>query len=328
MADLVLPVDLGSIVGPNCYQNRDADAAKVAAAMTVTIPSVYQSWITQESVPGVDDRDKNWLRLDSNGNPVEALTWSTSAGAWVRWFALNKYAPVSGGAADAYTSTYSPALTSSDIKTGAEFSFIASFTNAGTSTWSPNGLGPYTIKKNATEDLDPGDILTGQIISLHYDGTNMQMVNPVANPALLVANLTPGLARQIVRTVDTPPLESVWANMLNESAEITVPTTNGAAIAPFAHNLGGAPWIVRWVMRAIVTDGNNYPVGYEVDLDKFFLGGGGDTNEAWVTFANATEIGLRRTDGVAGSLQVADYATGAVSAGVTTADWKLVCYFA
>ena len=39
-----------------------------------------------------------------------------------------------------------------------------------------NGLGAKTIKKNVSSDLATGDILANQIVTVIYDGTNMQII--------------------------------------------------------------------------------------------------------------------------------------------------------
>lgn len=62
------------------------------------------------------------------------------------------------------------------------FKFKANFENTAAATLNVNSLGAKTIKKNGSSDLDPGDIKSGQVVTVIYDGTNMQMLSPVSNP--------------------------------------------------------------------------------------------------------------------------------------------------
>lgn len=88
------------------------------------------------------------------------------------------------GAADAYVITPSPAITA--YTAGQTFSFKAANTNTTASTINVNALGAKDIKKlDGATALVAGDIVAGQIIVIEYDGTNFQMVTPVANAPLL-----------------------------------------------------------------------------------------------------------------------------------------------
>ncbi|BFT94947.1 hypothetical protein MNSC_09550 [Minisyncoccus archaeophilus] len=79
------------------------------------------------------------------------------------------------GSADAYAITVSPAPTS--LEAGDVFQFIANFTNVGATTINVNGLGVKSIKKNYNEALGPGDILSGQVATIMYDGANFQLIS-------------------------------------------------------------------------------------------------------------------------------------------------------
>lgn len=80
------------------------------------------------------------------------------------------------GAADAYVITLTPAVTA--YAAGQEFKFKASNTNTTTSTINVNGLGAKTIKKkDGATDLTAGDIQSGAIYTIVYDGTNFQLMD-------------------------------------------------------------------------------------------------------------------------------------------------------
>jgi hypothetical protein len=81
-------------------------------------------------------------------------------------------------ASDAYAITLSPAPTA--YATGQRFTFTANTANTGAATLNVNTLGSKAIKKNHDQDLATGDIESGQVVEVVYDGTNMQMVSATA----------------------------------------------------------------------------------------------------------------------------------------------------
>lgn len=84
------------------------------------------------------------------------------------------------GAANAYVITPVPAITA--YTAGQIFTFKATNANTAASTLNVSGLGAKTIKKGSgSTDLASGDIAAGMIVLCEYDGTNMVMLNPVAN---------------------------------------------------------------------------------------------------------------------------------------------------
>lgn len=83
-----------------------------------------------------------------------------------------------GGAANAYTMTLVPAVTA--YAAGQIFVGKANHANTGAATVNVNGLGVKNIKKANDQDLESGDIEVDQIIVLGYDGTNFQLLSPIA----------------------------------------------------------------------------------------------------------------------------------------------------
>ena len=69
----------------------------------------------------------------------------------------------------------SPALTA--YTTGATFEFIAAATNTGAVTINIDGLGAKDIKLNSTVALSGGEIVSGQVVVITYDGTRFQYIN-------------------------------------------------------------------------------------------------------------------------------------------------------
>ena len=77
---------------------------------------------------------------------------------------------------DTLTGTLTPALNA--YATGNKFSFIAVNTNTGAATINLNGLGAKNITKSGTTALVAGDIVSGQVYLIEYDGTRFQLINP------------------------------------------------------------------------------------------------------------------------------------------------------
>lgn len=82
------------------------------------------------------------------------------------------------GASDDYAITVTGV---SAYASGQIFSFKANTANTGAATLNVNSLGAKTIKKNYNSDLATNDILANQLVTVIYDGTNFQMLSPVAN---------------------------------------------------------------------------------------------------------------------------------------------------
>lgn len=86
-------------------------------------------------------------------------------------------------AADAgSTDTYAITINGiSAYATGQVFKFKANTVNTGAATLNVNSLGAKTIVKNYNATLADGDIKANQLVEVIYDGTNMQLLSPVAN---------------------------------------------------------------------------------------------------------------------------------------------------
>lgn len=84
----------------------------------------------------------------------------------------------STGSANAYV--FAAAQTFTAYYDGMLVGFDANFANTGAATIDVDGLGAKTIKKYNDADLASGDIESGQKVLVAYDGTNFQMLSPVA----------------------------------------------------------------------------------------------------------------------------------------------------
>ena len=80
------------------------------------------------------------------------------------------------GSANAYLGAPTPNLTS--YTAGQFFLVKITHTNTGASTINFNSLGTKNIKLTSGAAINVGDLLSGQIAALIYDGTNFQLINP------------------------------------------------------------------------------------------------------------------------------------------------------
>jgi hypothetical protein len=99
--------------------------------------------------------------------------------------ATGVYAGTVGGTADVITLTLVPALTA--YAAGQRFSFIASGANTTNVTVNVNGLGAKAVTKNGTTALVAGDIASGAIVDMIYDGTRFQLAQFYTIPATIAA---------------------------------------------------------------------------------------------------------------------------------------------
>jgi hypothetical protein len=97
--------------------------------------------------------------------------------------ATGVYAGTVGGTADVITLTLVPALTA--YAAGQRFSFIASGANTTNVTVNVNGLGAKAVTKNGTTALAAGDIASGAIVDMIYDGTRFQLAQFYTIPSAI-----------------------------------------------------------------------------------------------------------------------------------------------
>jgi hypothetical protein len=108
-------------------------------------------------------------------------------------------ATVSG--TDTLTGTLAPAIAA--YATGNLFSFVAANTNTGATTINLNSLGAKSITKSGTTALVAGDIVSGKVCLIEYDGTQFQLLNPssVFSISFGSTGLTPSTATNGAVTV-------------------------------------------------------------------------------------------------------------------------------
>jgi hypothetical protein len=113
-----------------------------------------------------------------------AATTATAAAGSITFF----WGGTSGGSANAQTLTPTPSIAS--YVTGYRFAFKAGFTNSGACTINISGLGTKSLVSQGGAALISGQIITGNVYMIVYDGTNfyvdeiMTSANGVSGAAL------------------------------------------------------------------------------------------------------------------------------------------------
>jgi len=128
------------------------------------------------------------------GYKITNLAAATAAADAVRFsqlqnFSTNTLITVAG--TDTITGTVTPTLTA--YTTGQIFSFVAAATNTTSVTLNIDGVGAKAVTRAGTTALAAGDILTGQVAIVEYDGTRFQLLDPSAFANLRVSG-TSGVA--------------------------------------------------------------------------------------------------------------------------------------
>jgi hypothetical protein len=75
---------------------------------------------------------------------------------------------------DTITASVSPSLVSYAV--GQTFNFIAAATNTGAVTINISSLGAKSIKKNGSTALSAGELVSGSMYQIVYDGTQFQLI--------------------------------------------------------------------------------------------------------------------------------------------------------
>ena len=178
------------------YYNNDGTVAALCllytyAAGTSTPKATYQD--SAGTVP-----HPNPIVLDAKGEAVIYWTGNykvdlkTAAGVQVTGYPVDNYQSLSSatesaqsylatvaGTPDVITAIATPPITA--YSAGQVFRFIASGANTTNVTININGLGAKAITKNGTTALVAGDIPSGAMIEIIYDGTRFQFIGVVSD---------------------------------------------------------------------------------------------------------------------------------------------------
>ena len=87
------------------------------------------------------------------------------------------------GSANTYVANLSPSVTA--YVAGQKFLLNINATNTGASTINFNAVGAKSIVKNGATALQGGELVSGRLYTIIYDGTNFQVVNPTPLPEII-----------------------------------------------------------------------------------------------------------------------------------------------
>lgn len=155
------PVVTGTVISSTVQNNTMTD---VATALTNSIAVDGQSVVTANLPMG---GFKHTNVANGSARTDYAALGQLQDGSFI-------YVATVGGTADVITLTPSPAITS--YAAGQTFRFIASGTNTTNVTVNVSGLGAKAVDRNGANALIAGDIASGEIVTIVYDGTQFQFV--------------------------------------------------------------------------------------------------------------------------------------------------------
>jgi hypothetical protein len=117
-----------------------------------------------------------------------------------------------GGTANALTLTY--AVGPAAYTQGEVFSFIAAATNTGAATLNVSGLGAKSITKNGATALQGGEMVTGAVVTVMYDGTQFQLISNNVTEATAFWGGTSGGSANAQTVSLTPAPGAYYAGMV------------------------------------------------------------------------------------------------------------------
>lgn len=306
----------GTLPPPACYASEQ-DRLDAYAAAIIAQYSAPPEW-SAGAVPPFD-LALYWLRLDSNQNPVEVLKYNTASGGWARVQTQFTYG-VGAGVANAYTITLSPVSPNAiqAYRTGVCYAFVANLSNTGATTVDVDTRGVKAITKFGTAPLVAGDMVSGQMCVVVYDGTRFQLLNPGLNVGPV--NFSPGINRQFLRTNATPA--TVWESgyITPVASYVAIPAA-GASVT-FAHGLAVDP--LTWDIGIICITDDSVVTGYVVGdyISSKSLVFASNAGSQTTSFSNASVIGMVRFITFF-ALNVLKKDTGALVP-ITEANWRVM----
>ena len=165
------PVVSGTVISSTAFNALTSD---LATGLTTALTKDGQSTPTANITLG--------------GYKITNLAAATLAADAVRFsqlqnFSTNTLITVAG--TDTITGTVTPSLAA--YAAGQIFSFVAAATNTTAVTLNIDGVGVKSVTRAGTTALAAGDILTGQVAIVEYDGTQFQLLDPNAFTNLRVS---------------------------------------------------------------------------------------------------------------------------------------------
>lgn len=157
----------------------DAEMNDIATALTDSLTADGQkTWAANQKagtykITGMGAGSASTDSVNLGQVQAQAYTWLTS---------------VTG--VDTITASCSPAITA--YAAGQTFRFVAAGDNTGAVTLNIGGLGAKDVKRNATV-LSASDIVSGEVLTVTYDGTLFQVVTPSGLASVAASETRAGL---------------------------------------------------------------------------------------------------------------------------------------
>lgn len=172
----------------------DVDRPVLDADVDATTPEqlVTQGELYRTAIAGAVDASTTQKGIVEEATQTEVDNKTGNGGTGARLFInpvrqrstkLSDYV-LDTGTVNNIVITPSPTVTA--LSAGQEFSLKVLNTNTNVVTVQIGILAPAPLKKlDGTIDLEAGDIVAGQVIAVQYDGTNFQLLTPVANSSVV-----------------------------------------------------------------------------------------------------------------------------------------------
>lgn len=204
-----------------------------ASTTTKGITKMSVAPVSATSPISVGDNDP---RLTYNDGTASASNKSVTQSGYQKGAEI---VATTGGSANAYTLTLSPAIAA--YTTGQRFFAKIHAANTNTSTMAVNGLSALTIKKVDGSNVSSGDLRLNKYYEFLYDGTNLQVIGEIfqnaATADAFFAALTASASQ--INAVANGSGGSVTTH--SHPDNIVYATGNGSTSQSVAHGLGAAP---------------------------------------------------------------------------------------
>lgn len=184
------------------------------------------------------------------------------------------------GSVNAYAIAPNPAITA--YVQGQQFTFSVTVTNTGASTLNVNGLGAKNILKNISHTLTGGELVSGAIITVSYDGTEFQIQSTTApnviNSSLYTVNADESISSWFTSMIGRMSVTSGIGGWTNAFGTLSV----GSDISIFGpSNHGGN---ISGIITTTFTSGGK---GLRLKFYGYLGGIGNANNDFSITFGNA-----------------------------------------
>lgn len=133
-----------------------------------------------------------------------------------------------GGTANAITLTLTPAITA--YAAGQKFSFIAGGTNTTAVTINVNSVGAKSITKNGTTALAAGDIASGAVCVVVYDGTQFQLLGQMPSALTGLLSFKAGSDIASSATVDLGTATGNSVTVTHSTGTTAITSLGGASL--------------------------------------------------------------------------------------------------